>query len=1434
MPALRPALVALLFFSIPYDAVAAVPQSERDVLIAFHQSTSGGSWTRSDGWLGAAGTECDWFGVVCSDEETSVIALELPENNLAGEIPASIAGLARLTRLNLNGNLVSGELPPSIGSLADLEVLDLSNNAISGPLPASIGLLSRLVSLSMNENRLENPLPSSIGQLAELQELLLSGNQFSGPLPGELFQLPLLERVSFERNALTGGIAPFVELDALVDLNLALNQFSGEIPRELAQLDRLESLVLAGNQLTGEIPSELGAIGSLRTLDLSLNSLQGEIPPQLGNLSNLTYLALSSARLTGSIPPQLANLQELTFLDLSANSLTGPIPPVLGQLAKLEFLYLFTNELSGAIPASLTDLSSLRQLLLNQNRLTGTVPPSIGNLTALEELFLGENDLDIAPFPIGVTMLNALRVLDLSGNRFEGPIPQQIGLLTQLEFLSLNDNRFSGGIPPELFQLSELVQLRLDGNELSGPIPANIASMQRLEGLDLSENRLEGAIPPELGNMESLLFLFLGANRFEGTIPAQLGQLSNLLVLTVDQNRLTGPVPSSITGLASLTDGQSSFGYNRLFTSDAAVRDFLNQKQSDGDFELTQTIPPTQLEVSAVRGRAAILSWIPIRYNFDEGGYRITASRSPGGAPVVVTTTAIKDVSSALVEGLDPSTQYFFTIRTVTYPHDTQQNELVSEELGPVGATTLADVPIPPLVVVTARPTGMIQREGEIEKADALVLANFGDLSASVTLTRGGSFFELDQSEFAIEPGDSVFVNITPVPQPPGVYDGTIGIAGTGVSSGLSVPVTLLSTGRASGEVVAVPSATRVDVSADLGGSIRFDNVGTSPLAGLVTTDSAWIRPLITGVSIPPQSSAVVDFTIDPAARPDGDSPSGSVNGTLSLLYLSGDGASAKLLADAALEPWALPPGVSSAAAQVVHTASPAAAAGAVPPLGPGEVARFIPGVAHLSRLGSDLISDLLIANAFGSGPLSDLRVFFARSSSSTPRSIAVPSLAASAFLQLADAVRTVYGNANDSGSLIVRSTDWNRALVSASLLSTTSDGSQATTQLPVFRSDRSAPPGESFALAGVVRDSFRRTDIFIQETSGQPASVMIEFFNGEGRPVGDARPADSIAAHGFLELIDVVPAGAVSALVSNLAASAGQIAAYALLTDSRTGDAAVVTEWSRFFAYDREAAARIPLVTSAPADSSRRRPARRGQGAGKNEETSADVAEATDVTIFNPDTVEAVGSIRYVESRGAVFERPFRLQPRASLVLRDVASTFTGSRRISTGQLIVDATRGRVSVSARRYGTFPDGTRGSEVPAVEAFSGLRLGQVRIFAGVEDAAPSTVLARVPGTIRSGLVFAENGGASATVRVRILYSTGRSAYATLQSREFTIRPFEVLTVPHVSSALIGALRDRIGDLHNTQIRIEVVSGDGAVTAMLVATENGDGDSVLRLD
>jgi Leucine-rich repeat (LRR) protein len=496
-------------------------------------------------------------------------------------------------------------------------------------------------------------------------------------------------------------------------LSSGTNTLVGTLPASLGNLTSLGDLSLSGNQLTGSIPTELGSLANLQALDLGDNQLTGSIPPQLGNLTSLQFLYLYNNQLSGSIPAQLGNLTDLQSLLLYGNLLTGSIPTELGNLTELRFLYLYDNQLTGSIPAQLGNLTNLQTLHLYNNQLTGSIPPDLGNLTNLQSLHLYTNHLT-GSIPTAFGKLTELRHLHLYDNQLTGSIPPELGSLPDLSSLYLFGNQLTGSIPTELGNLTNLVSISLAGNQLTGSIPTAFGNLTDLHSLDLAGNQLTGSIPTELGNLTNLQYLYLAMNHLTGSIPMQLGNLTNLQYLNLSENQVagsipavignltnlqrldlhsnqhTGEVPSTITNLTSLLAESSDFRYNGLSSSDPSVVTFLNDKQSGGEWQDTQTIAPSSLTTGLPGATSVPVTWAPITYAGDTGGYRVLYSTTAGGPYTVFGTTADKSASSLTVTGLSPSTTYHFVVQTVTDPHISNQNTVTSELSTEVSASTLA------------------------------------------------------------------------------------------------------------------------------------------------------------------------------------------------------------------------------------------------------------------------------------------------------------------------------------------------------------------------------------------------------------------------------------------------------------------------------------------------------------------------------------------------------------------------------------------------------------------------------------------------------------------------------------------------------------------------------------------------------------------------
>ena len=484
-------------------------------------------------------------------------------------------------------------------------------------------------------------------------------------------------------------------------LYLSDNQLVGTIPASVANLTNLESLNLgyyaygseSSNQLSGEIPGELGSLSQLTHLDLGANQLTGSIPPELGNLSELTELHLWGNQLSGSIPAALANLSQLQKLHLGGNQLSGTIPIDLTNLPGLTELSLSANQLTGDIPAELANLSELTILSLGGNQLTGTIPKELASLTQLRQLELWSNQLT-GSIPPELGSLPQLTDLHLGDNQLTGNVPKELGNLSELTFLHLGQNQLSGGIPLELGNLSRLQTLLLFENQLTGNIPSELGNLSQLVYLELWENQLTGGIPPELGSLAQLTELYLNDNQLTGSIPVELGSLSALRYLNLSGNQLTSAPTelANLTGIIGGTDEDGTQSYidicwNAIHISDTGLQAFLDSRHEDYcDWFATQTIPPEDLEVGEITANTAELTWTPISYTADAGGYEAYYATDPGGEYTLAGTTEDKSAEGITVTLPESGGTWYFRVRTVTDSHENNQSTVRSEFTDPVSA----------------------------------------------------------------------------------------------------------------------------------------------------------------------------------------------------------------------------------------------------------------------------------------------------------------------------------------------------------------------------------------------------------------------------------------------------------------------------------------------------------------------------------------------------------------------------------------------------------------------------------------------------------------------------------------------------------------------------------------------------------------------------
>ena len=443
-------------------------QLEREVLVSWFEETGGGTWINSDGWLTEAPLG-EWYGVT-TNEFGRVVAIDLEDNNLIGEIPNALGRLSKLSGVHLSGNAITGCVPISLLNLPTNDFGDLMLDQCGVHFPdywLKTAMLQRLgkeegAEVSIAEMAALESLDLSWAFIRDLEGLQYATNLTSLTL-GVSQSTPKPDDDSYPNRI--ENLAPLAQLTNLSELNLARCGLSDITA--VSTLTNLEHLDIGFNRL-----NDIGPIAHLNNLEsLLVSSNHVDDIAALSDIRHLIRLDVSDNKFSDIAP--LAGLDRLQELDISYNDVVDLAPvSSLEQLERLQMKGIGVEDLSpiedleqlthlDASWIDVEDLSPLSGLEALRTLMIGPAPISdvstLSDLADLRELrIVGTELTDVSP----LRDMRNLWSLVLSDNRISDLSP--LSGLVELEVLDLNFNEIEDISP--LVELSRLKDLRLNGN----------------------------------------------------------------------------------------------------------------------------------------------------------------------------------------------------------------------------------------------------------------------------------------------------------------------------------------------------------------------------------------------------------------------------------------------------------------------------------------------------------------------------------------------------------------------------------------------------------------------------------------------------------------------------------------------------------------------------------------------------------------------------------------------------------------------------------------------------------------------------------------------------------------------------------------------------------------------------------------------------------
>lgn len=181
-------------------AVAQEEVSDREIiaLLELQYRTGGEQWAHTWDLNTHVGT---WYGVTVKNGK--IIGLELPNNNMVGNIPLTLGNLKNLEVLDLSNNKLEGRIPIELRKFDNLKVMNLSNNLIKGTIPTTINRLQQLELLDLSNNNIGGELPDTLAELTNLSSLVLANNKIEGRIPKGMENMTKLNKLFLANNQFT-------------------------------------------------------------------------------------------------------------------------------------------------------------------------------------------------------------------------------------------------------------------------------------------------------------------------------------------------------------------------------------------------------------------------------------------------------------------------------------------------------------------------------------------------------------------------------------------------------------------------------------------------------------------------------------------------------------------------------------------------------------------------------------------------------------------------------------------------------------------------------------------------------------------------------------------------------------------------------------------------------------------------------------------------------------------------------------------------------------------------------------------------------------------------------------------------------------------------------------------------------------------------------